>query len=336
MKYMFNSTKMFFLFFLFFSTLISISSNSWLGCWMGLEINLLSFIPLISKSNNLLNSEASLKYFLTQSIASINFLFSILLMFMFNNFLTNYLFMMLINSSLLMKMGSTPFHFWFPNVMEGLSWFNCFILMIFSWQKISPIILLSYFMNMMFIMFMMILNSIIGSLGSFNQLSLRKLLAFSSINNIGRMLVALMLKLNTWMIYLIIYSFLNFILMFMFKIMNMFTLNQIYSNKNSNFMKYFIMFNLLSLSGLPPFLGFLPKWLIINLMIDNNLIMTSFILIMMSLVNMYFYIRITYTYFMFNFFEIKFYSTQFDHLTLISIFTFISLLGLMLIPMLIH
>jgi len=46
---------------------------------MGLEINLLSFIPLSIKSNNLFSSEASLKYFLTQALASRTLLFSIIL-----------------------------------------------------------------------------------------------------------------------------------------------------------------------------------------------------------------------------------------------------------------
>nr|YP_004857888.1 NADH dehydrogenase subunit 2 [Cigaritis takanonis]ADN43206.1 NADH dehydrogenase subunit 2 [Cigaritis takanonis] len=333
MKYMFNSTKMFFLFFLFFSTLISISSNSWLGCWMGLEINLLSFIPLISKSNNLLNSEASLKYFLTQSIASINFLFSILLMFMFNNFLTNYLFMMLINSSLLMKMGSTPFHFWFPNVMEGLSWFNCFILM--TWQKISPIILLSYFMNMMFIMFMMILNSIIGSLGSFNQLSLRKLLAFSSINNLSWMIMAMMISENLWMLFFIVYSFMIMIMSFMFFSMNIFYMNQLY-NFNINFlMKISIMINLFSLGGLPPFIGFYPKWIIINFLMNNNFIIISFIFIMMSLILLFLYIRITFSSILFYNFKMKWFNFFIKNnlFIFINYLNLISLLGLIISTM---
>jgi NADH-ubiquinone oxidoreductase chain 2 len=46
---------------------------------MGLEINLLSFIPLSIKSNNLFSSEASLKYFLTQALASRTLLFSVIL-----------------------------------------------------------------------------------------------------------------------------------------------------------------------------------------------------------------------------------------------------------------
>nr|YP_010288414.1 NADH dehydrogenase subunit 2 [Hypolimnas misippus]UKO32955.1 NADH dehydrogenase subunit 2 [Hypolimnas misippus] len=331
MLFMINSNKMFFLFILFFSTLISISSNSWLGCWIGLEINLLSFIPLMSNPNNLLNSEASLKYFLTQSIASINFLFSILLnLLLLKNFFNDNIISILINSSLLMKMGSTPFHFWFPNIMEGLSWLNCFILM--TWQKISPMILLSYYMNLKFLFLMMIFNVLIGTISSFNQTSLRKLMAFSSINNLGWMLSALSISENLWMLYFILYSLFIFIMCFLFYIINIFYINQLF-NLNLNFsIKFLILINFLSLGGLPPFLGFFPKWMIINYLLSNNLFIISFIFTISSLIMLFIYIRIIYSSFMFYSIKLKWYKTfiKNNFMIFINIFSFISLLGMII------
>nr|YP_009542262.1 NADH dehydrogenase subunit 2 [Lasiommata deidamia]AYU56835.1 NADH dehydrogenase subunit 2 [Lasiommata deidamia] len=329
MMFFFNSNKMFFLFTLFFSTLISISSNSWLGCWIGLEINLLSFIPIILNPNNLLNSEATLKYFLTQSIASINFLFSIILsLFLMKNFLINNFISILINSSLLMKMGSTPFHFWFPNIMEGLSWLSCFILM--TWQKITPMILLSYYFNMKFLMFIMILNVLIGAFGGFNQTSLRKLMAFSSINNLGWMLSALMISENLWMIYFFLYSLLISIMCFLFFMLNIFFINQMFNFNMKFFIKFSIMINFLSLGGLPPFLGFFPKWLIINYLILNKLYIISFFFIFMSLIMLILYIRIIYSSFMFFSFKFKWFKIYIKNnfLIMINFFSFISLLGM--------
>nr|YP_010417453.1 NADH dehydrogenase subunit 2 [Junonia artaxia]YP_010417596.1 NADH dehydrogenase subunit 2 [Junonia touhilimasa]USF17508.1 NADH dehydrogenase subunit 2 [Junonia artaxia]USF17703.1 NADH dehydrogenase subunit 2 [Junonia touhilimasa] len=328
---MINSNKMFFLFIVFFSTLISISANSWLGCWIGLEINLLSFIPLMSNPNNLLNSEASLKYFLTQSIASINFLFSILLnLLLMKNFFTTNLMSIIINSSLLMKMGSTPFHFWFPNIMEGLSWFNCFILM--TWQKISPMILLSYYMNMKFLFLMMIFNVLIGTISSFNQTSLRKLMAFSSINNLGWMLSALSISENLWMLYFLLYSLFIFIMCFLFYIINIFYINQLF-NLNLNFsIKFSILINFLSLGGLPPFLGFFPKWMIINYLLLNNLFIISFIFTISSLIMLFIYIRIIYSSFMFYSIKLKWYKIfiKNNFMIFINISSFISLLGMII------
>nr|YP_010417419.1 NADH dehydrogenase subunit 2 [Hemichloridia euprepia]USF12117.1 NADH dehydrogenase subunit 2 [Hemichloridia euprepia] len=331
MFFIMNSNKMFFIFILIFSTLISISANSWFGCWIGLEINLLSFIPLISNSNNLMATEASLKYFLTQSIASINFLFTILLTLIFmNNFETNNMISIMMNSSMLMKMGSAPFHFWFPNIVEGLSWFNNFILM--TWQKITPMILLSYYFNKNFIIMMIILNIIIGAIGGLNQTSLRKLMAFSSINNLGWMLSSIMISENLWLFYISFYSFLISIMCFSFYIMNMYYINQLFIS-NMNFMiKINFLINFLSLGGLPPFIGFFPKWIVINFLIKNQMILLTFIFIMMSLIMLFFYIRITYSAFMFNYLKMKWFKIfiKNNYLLIINFFSFISLMGMIL------
>uniref|UniRef100_UPI003003601D NADH dehydrogenase subunit 2 n=1 Tax=Chilo infuscatellus TaxID=236790 RepID=UPI003003601D len=331
MFFFINLNKMFFIFILFFSTLISISSNSWLGCWIGLEINLLSFIPLISNSNNLLSSEGSLKYFLVQSIASINLLFYILLNMMFmkmfemNNFMS-----IMMNSSLFMKMGSAPFHWWFPNIIDGLSWFNNFLLM--SWQKISPIILLSYYFNKNFLIIIIIMNAIIGAIGGLNQTSLRKLMAFSSINNLSWMLSSIMISENLWIFYFVFYCMLISIMCFMFYMLNLYFINQLFFINFNYLIKLNLLINFLSLGGLPPFIGFFPKWIIINSLLNNNLILINFILIMSSLIMLFFYIRIIYSSFMFNYLKLKWINNYIKNKMFYSLNTMsmMSILGLIL------
>nr|ADM61535.1 NADH dehydrogenase subunit 2 [Grapholita molesta] len=325
-----NSNKMFFMFTLFFSTLISISSNSWFGCWIGLEINLLSFIPLISNSKNLFSSEASLKYFLIQSIASINFLFIILMKMLFMNLEMNVIISIMMNSTLLMKMGSAPFHFWFPNIMEGLSWLNCFILM--TWQKISPMILLSYYFYSKFLIIILILNVIIGAIGGLNQTSLRKLMAFSSINNLGWMLSSIMISENLWMFYFMFYSFLNSLLCMMFFLFNIYFIKQLFIINLNNMIKLSIMINFLSLGGLPPFIGFFPKWMVINFLLKNNFFILTFIFVMMSLIMLLYYIRIIYSSLMFNYFKLKWFKINIKNNSffLINFLSMISLLGMII------
>nr|YP_010327012.1 NADH dehydrogenase subunit 2 [Melanchra persicariae]UNP54277.1 NADH dehydrogenase subunit 2 [Melanchra persicariae] len=329
MFFLFNSNKMFFYFILFFSTLISISSNSWFGCWIGLEINLLSFIPLISNSNNLLSNEASLKYFLTQSIASINFLFTILMkLILMKNFEMNNFISIMMNSSMLMKMGSTPFHFWFPNIVEGLSWLNNFILM--TWQKITPMIILSYYLNNNFIIIIIIMNIVIGAIGGLNQTSLRKLMAFSSINNLGWMLSSIMISETLWFFFIFMYSFMISIMCFLFYILNMYFINQLFINNMNFFIKINLLINFLSLGGLPPFIGFFPKWIIINFLINNNMYLMTFIFIMMSLIMLFFYIRISYSAFMFNYLKMKWFKIfiKNNYFLIINLFSFISFFGM--------
>nr|YP_010693009.1 NADH dehydrogenase subunit 2 [Rhagoletis batava]WCB98138.1 NADH dehydrogenase subunit 2 [Rhagoletis batava]WCB98151.1 NADH dehydrogenase subunit 2 [Rhagoletis batava]WCB98164.1 NADH dehydrogenase subunit 2 [Rhagoletis batava] len=332
-----NSAKIMFFFILMMGTMITISSNSWLGAWMGLEINLLSFIPLMS-DNNLMSTEASLKYFLTQAIASAVLLFAIILMYM-NNFPTiqdNLMFSnLIIYSSLLLKSGAAPFHFWFPNVMEGLSWMNALILM--TWQKIAPLMLISYTNWNNFIYLVIILSTMTGSLGGLNQTSLRKLMAFSSINHLGWMLTAMQASESTWLIYFSMYSFLSFSLIFMFNNFKMYHINQIFNSFfNSKILKFCLFFNLLSLGGLPPFIGFLPKWLVIQLLVINDQYILMMIMMMMTLITLFFYLRLCFAAFMLNYTENNWiYSIQMNNFSFkyMLFLSFISTFSLILISL---
>nr|AMH85578.1 NADH dehydrogenase subunit 2 [Cochliomyia macellaria] len=297
-----NSSKIMFFSILMMGTLISISANSWLGAWMGLEINLLAFIPLMS-DNKLMSTEASLKYFLTQALASSVFLFAVIL-FLLNSSKTNsnYFMEMMIFSSLLLKSGSAPFHFWFPNVMEGLSWLNALILM--TWQKIAPLMLISYIIFKPLIIISIILSSLIGALGGLNQTSLRKLMAYSSINHLGWMLAAMYNSNLLWMTYFMFYSFLTFCMIFMFNMFKTSHINQLFSLFfHSKVMKFFLFFNLLSLGGLPPFLGFFPKWIVIQSLTMNNQYFLLTFMVLMTLITLYFYMRLCYSAFMLNYYE---------------------------------
>nr|AMW68047.1 NADH dehydrogenase subunit 2 [Myiodactylus osmyloides] len=330
---MFKNLSLFlFLFMLMLGSMISISANSWLGAWMGLEINLLSFIPLISNLKNQTMTESSLKYFIVQALASAILLFSVLLLSMNSIFWVKYnLFLNLIlNSSLLLKMGAAPFHSWFPEVMEGLSWVMSFILM--TWQKLAPMILISYCFLYKFIYFIIILTIIIGSIGGLNQTNLRSLMAYSSINHLGWMLSSLMISLFYWMIYFIFYTLLSLSIISMFYQLNMFYFNQIFSNlNNSPILKFFLFCNFLSLGGLPPFTGFLPKWIIIQSLSINNLTLIIFMVIF-TLITLFFYIRLAYSTFTLNLTMNKFFVINSNiNMTVFIIMNFMSLFSLMII-----
>nr|YP_009663890.1 NADH dehydrogenase subunit 2 [Hydrotaea spinigera]QCW07923.1 NADH dehydrogenase subunit 2 [Hydrotaea spinigera] len=327
-----NSSKILFLNILMMGTLISISSNSWLGAWMGLEINLLAFIPLMS-DNKLMSTEASLKYFLTQALASSVFLFAVILFLLNMKENIKYFTEMMLLSSLLLKSGSAPFHFWFPNVMEGLSWTNSLILM--TWQKIAPLMLISYIILKPMMIISIIISSIIGALGGLNQTSLRKLMAYSSMNHLSWMLMAMYNSTTLWMTYFMFYSMLSMTMVLMFNIFKISHINQLFSlffyEKS---MKFIMFFNLLSLGGLPPFLGFLPKLLVIQSLTLNNQLFLLTIMVTMTLITLYFYMRLCYSAFMMNYYENNwiFYSIfNIFKMKNFLIFSFFSLFGLFLV-----
>nr|QNJ59970.1 NADH dehydrogenase subunit 2 [Gymnoscirtetes pusillus] len=292
-----NSTKLLFLSTLMMGTILSISSNSWFGVWMGLEINLLSFIPMLANNKNTMMNESSIKYFIVQAMASTMLLFSILLIQMKYpmSWEMELIPSMMVSSSLLLKIGAAPFHFWFPEVMGTSTWINCLTLM--TWQKIAPMMTLSYCIQMSTFMFtIIILSIIIGAMGGLNQTSLRQLLAYSSISHLGWMISSLMVSENVWELYFIIYSLLSLIMVILFKQMNLFFLNQIYSSTNMKTEIKFMMFlSLLSLGGLPPFLGFLPKWIVMQYLVENNMTIMMTIMVMLTTITLYYYMRISFS-----------------------------------------
>nr|AQP29184.1 NADH dehydrogenase subunit 2 [Microcerotermes sp. A TB-2017] len=293
-----NSTKILLLITLVGGMLMSVSSNSWLGAWMGLEINLMSFIPLMSNVKNMYNTEASLKYFIVQVLASATLLFMVVMKTLTEDFFTFEISPytpMIICTPLLLKSGAAPLHWWFPGVMEGLSWENCALLM--TVQKAAPLMLMSYLIEInVFTLSIILLSTIVGSIGGLNQTSMRKILTYSSINHTGWMLIALTTSENLWLVYFVIYSTLALAVVSAIKLSGTSFINQtMMTNKDTTLMKFMMFTSLLSLGGLPPFLGFLPKWIVIQAMIANNMAPLAVVVVVTSLITLYYYLKISYS-----------------------------------------
>nr|YP_010117805.1 NADH dehydrogenase subunit 2 [Cryptotermes havilandi]QPN53777.1 NADH dehydrogenase subunit 2 [Cryptotermes havilandi]URX52838.1 NADH dehydrogenase subunit 2 [Cryptotermes havilandi]URX52877.1 NADH dehydrogenase subunit 2 [Cryptotermes havilandi]URX54396.1 NADH dehydrogenase subunit 2 [Cryptotermes havilandi] len=286
--------------------LISISSNSWLGAWMGLEINLMSFIPLMSSQENIFTTEASLKYFIIQALASSVLLFLVVMEVLINQnpMVGKEIHEYVIMTPLLMKMGAAPMHWWFPSVMEGLSWENCLLMM--TVQKAAPMMLTSYLMKVDYLILAVVMMSVmVGSAGGMNQTSLRKILTYSSINHTGWMLMALAGGSNLWMMYFAMYSLLTAAVIMTTKMYNISFINQTMSMSGKTATKFVLFTNLLSLGGLPPFIGFLPKWAVIQTMITNNLSSVMTMMVITSLATLYYYLRMCYSSFITLHSEVK-------------------------------
>lgn len=178
-------------------------------------------------------------------------------------------------------------------------------------------------------------SAFIGAINGLNQTSLRKIIAYSSINHLRWIIARIINNENIWKIYFIFYSFLSLTIIFIFKTFKIFNLNQIFSlSIKNNVIKLFISLPLLSLGGLPPFLGFFPKWIVIEILIFSKFYWLIFILVNFSLITLYFYIRISYSALLINFNKINFftinslYKKNYKFYLLIN---FISLFGLLFI-----
>nr|YP_010535441.1 NADH dehydrogenase subunit 2 [Ixodes rubicundus]UYB78119.1 NADH dehydrogenase subunit 2 [Ixodes rubicundus] len=275
--------KMIFYWVLLISILLAFSSSLWFSLWISLEINMMIFIPLMN-SKNFLSSNSMLYYYIVQSLASSLFFFSSLMYSIYYYILFYYIIMI----SIMIKLAAAPFHIWFPQISEGLSFFSFFILS--TIQKMIPLFIISSINNYFLILFI-IFSSIMGSLGGLNQMSLKKILAFSSISHLSWILSLIMINQNYWFLYFIMYMLILMKIIYFFQKNN---LNMIMSLNfmKTNFFKKMNLFSLfLSLGGMPPFLGFFMKWVSI-LFILNKMSLILMILIMSSLINLFFYIRI--------------------------------------------
>lgn len=139
-----------------------------------------------------------------------------------------------------------------------------------------------------------------------------------------------MIRENIWLIYFLIYSLINLLICMIFFILNIFYINQIFFSNIKLIIKLTIIFNLLSLGGLPPFLGFFPKWIIINYLIINKFFILTFIFIIIRLIILFFYIRITYSSFILNYIKLKWFKIKIKNsfFSLFNIIYIFSILGL--------
>ena len=195
--------------------------------------------------------------------------------------------------ALLLKMGAAPFHFWLPSVIQGISWLHCAVLM--TLQKIAPLALTRYRVcsvsGEVVVEIFSICCSVVGGIGGLNQLLVRKVMAYSSISHMGWLLAAIMFDMLVWVHYMIIYSLIRVCLVYFLNLRQIFHLKQV-SLMTGVREKVFYFMSFLSLGGLPPFLGFLPKIMVISRLACSYHIVWLVFLIFGSLLTLFFYVRL--------------------------------------------
>nr|AJG04474.1 NADH dehydrogenase subunit 2 [Thripadectes holostictus] len=286
---------------LILGTTITISSNHWAMAWTGLEINTLAILPLISNPHHPRAIEAATKYFLVQAAASTLLLFSSTTNALLTGQwditqLTHPIPCLLMTTAISIKLGLVPFHFWFPEVLQGSSLTTALLLStVMKFPPISLFLLTSPSLNNTLLITLAISSAALGGWMGLNQTQVRKVLAFSSISHLG------------WMTIIIIYSpKLTLVTFYLYCLMTttiFMTLKTTKTLKLSSMMTAWtkipplsatLMLSLLSLAGLPPLTGFLPKWLIIQELTKQEMTPMATIIALLSLLGLFFYLRLTY------------------------------------------
>lgn len=325
-----------------FSLLLLISSSDLISLYLLIEMQALCFYVLATfKKNSAFSTEAGLKYFILGSFISGFFLFgasliygclgtlnlnnlNLLLAFPFSTFNDELRYIVLIGiifvtATLLFKIACAPFHFWAPDVYEGSPLSSTVIFSIvpklsifyFFTKWISSISLLFFDMQNILIIFA-VLSTFIGTFFALSQKRLKRLIIYSSIAQIGFLVIGL--SLNTVGSFISVYFFLLIYILTSILIWGHFTMfyyfqsqitsfystmaNSLFISNLSNFYKsnslwaFSFIIIMFSIAGIPPLTGFLAKIMILFDLIDAQFIMPAIVLIILSSISVFYYIRV--------------------------------------------
>nr|AHA81928.1 NADH dehydrogenase subunit 2 [Etheostoma lawrencei] len=281
-------------------TTITFASSHWLLAWMGLEMNTLAIIPLMAQHHHPRAVEATTKYFLTQATAAAMLLFASTT----NAWLTGQwdiqqmthpLPTTLIIMALALKIGLAPVHSWLPEVLQGLDLTTGLILS--TWQKLAPFALLLQIQptNSTILIAFGLASTLVGGWGGLNQTQLRKILAYSSIAHLGWMIIVLQFSPSLTLLTLLTYFVMTLSTFLVFKLSKSTSINMLATSwAKAPALAALTPLVLLSLGGLPPLTGFMPKWLILQELAKQDLAPTATLAAMSALLSLYFYLRLSY------------------------------------------
>lgn len=301
----------------YFGFLTLIVSNDLLILYLSIELFSLTFYLITTIHQNYYTTEAGIKYFIYSFLAgafyllgstliyldlgTINFSTLILLESLINNpsIIFGFIFIII---SFLFKLSIAPFHFWTPDIYQGVLYpitayftiFPKFIIFTFLFKFYLYILYVPYLNYLL--LFCGILSVFIGTLGAFSQYNIKRLFAYSTISNSGFLIILLSLgtplSSQYLFFYLLTYIFANlgvFTVLINANISNMLGLKNLF--KDNPLYAILLSLPVLSLAGLPPFIGFFAKFLSIYMIFNNNLILISAFLLIFSILSLFYYLR---------------------------------------------
>jgi NADH-quinone oxidoreductase subunit N len=234
---------------------------------------------------------------------------------------------------LFFKLGVAPFHVWLPDVYQGAplavtAFFSSvpkisflFIFFKFYYIAFGSIIIprtnsffqYDYFFNNILIdyfgficLVFGFLSVFIGSIAGVGQHNIKRLFAYSSIVNIGFIILALgtgtFIGMQAAFVYLLIYIILTVNLFAVLLIVKSYTKTEVFqiahfSEINSPLIGLILSLNLFSLAGIPPLVGFFSKFFIYFSLIDKGFYFLTILLSFLTIFSAFYYVRMISTFF---------------------------------------
>ena len=306
--------------------MLMISANDMLALYMGLELQSLALYVLASiRRDHVKSAESGMKYFVLGAISSGMLLFGISLVYGFTGS-TNFdvigtslatelslgavLGFVFIISALAFKISAVPFHMWTPDVYEGAP---TPVTALFALvPKVAAIALIIRLLFVPFaalsdqwfqIMWLLAFASMmVGAFAALRQDNIKRLMAYSSISNIGFALVGIVAGGETGLaaviVYLTIYMVMTAgvfgIILCMRRdsaaVENISDLAGL--SKSSPWLAYSLAILMFSLSGIPPLAGFFSKFVVFEAAVESGLYTLAVLGVLSSVVAAYYYLRI--------------------------------------------
>ena len=307
--------------------LVMISANDLIMLYISIELQSLSLYVLVTlRRGSIKGSEAALKYFILGSIASAVILYGCSMVYSVVG-TTNYelikqfsdqsldnlilsLGLVLIISGISFKLSAAPFHMWTPDVYEGSP--TSVTTVLITLPKLAALIvlvnlLLFPFQNQTFtwvpiVIIISILSMAIGSISALKQDNLKRLFAFSTISNIGYVMIGLASvnddAIKASFLYMFIYTLatlgiFSFIMILRREDRQLVTVSDIAGlSRSKPLLALSVGILLLSLAGIPPFGGFFGKLFIFTAAIEAGNLYLAIAGVIFSVISAYYYLKI--------------------------------------------
>ncbi len=309
--------------------MIMMSANSLLTMYLGLETLALSQYALVAfDRNNATSAEAAMKYFVLGAIASGALLYGISWIYGMTGELQFDQIAAVIASDpsvnsvglwfgiafllvgISFKFGAVPFHMWLPDVYTGAR--SPVTLYIASAPKVAALalalrILVDAFGDLHavwndMVLVLAVLSLLLGNIIAIAQSNLKRMLAYSAISHVGFILLSVFTGTEQGyaaaLFYTLTYaisaggSFAVVILLSRkgYEAESLSDLRGL--NQRSPWFAAIMMFFMLSLAGIPPFIGFFAKLNAIGAVIDAGFTWLAVLMLLASVIAMYYYLKI--------------------------------------------
>lgn len=307
--------------------LVMISANDLIVLYISIELQSLSLYVLVAlRRGSIKGSEAALKYFILGSIASAVILYGSSMVYSvvgttnyelikqfsdqsFDNLILS-LGLVLIISGIAFKLSAAPFHMWTPDVYEGAP--TSVTTVLITLPKLAALIVLVNLLIYPFqnqtitwvpiIIIISLLSMAIGSISALKQDNLKRLFAFSTIANIGYVMIGLASvndeAIKASFLYMFIYTLatlgvFSFIMILRREDRQLVTVSDISGlSRSKPLLALSMAILLLSLAGIPPFGGFFGKLFIFTAAIEAGNLYLAIAGVIFSVISAYYYLKI--------------------------------------------